>query len=254
MRLAVLSDVHGNLVALETALADLEAQGGADLTWFLGDFVFGPRPLECILRIKALSEADEGKTFKVIGGNVDRDLVTGSFWPSPPAKDAEELRHLIEAWRLTHSLLDWSLNQLGWDEYEFLAKTLGQELSQEVDGYGTVIGYHAVPGDDLALLRPDTPDEQAADYMLDQEGRLGIGGHTHIQMNRTVGHWQLVNVGSVGLSKDRPGYAQYGLFNFKNGQVDVDLRNIPYDIDAVIADAYSVGHPAPQWIEQRLRG
>ena len=58
MRLAVLSDIHGNLTAFEAALADLEAQGGADITWFLGDLAaFGPRPAECVQRVKAMVDA-----------------------------------------------------------------------------------------------------------------------------------------------------------------------------------------------------
>ncbi len=253
LRLAVLSDVHGNLVALETVLADLEAQGGADLTWYLGDFVAGPRPVECIQRIKTLSEANEGKTFKVIGGNIDRDVVTGSRFSMPAAKDADEMRGRSEAWQSRDTMLNWSLSQLGWEEYEFLSKVVGRELWKEIDGYGTVIGYHAVPGDDLAMLKPDTPDEEAVDYVLDREGRLGIGGHTHLQMDRTIGRWRLINVGSIGMSFDKPGFAQYGIFTFQNGEVEVDLRSIPYDVDALIADLYAVNHPVPQWIESRVR-
>lgn len=254
LHLAVLSDVHGNLVALETVLADLEAQGGADITWCLGDLAaFGPRPKECIQRIAALSQAEEGKRFKVIGGNTDRDLVTGSRFALPPAKDAEELLTRSKDVQVRDTVLNWNLSQLGWEEYEFLAKIVGHELTKDVDSYGTVIGYHAVPGDDLAMLRPDTPDEEAVDYLLDREGRLGIGGHTHIQMNRTIGRWQILNVGSVGLPVHQPGYAQYGLLTFENGEVNIDLRSIPYDVDAATADLYTVGHPAPEWIVQRIR-
>ncbi len=253
LRLAVLSDVHGNLEALETVLTDLEQQGGADLTWYLGDLVAGPRPLECIQRIKALAEADEGKRFKAIGGNIDRDVVTGSRFPMEPARDAEEMQARMNAWKARDTVLNWSLSQLDWDAYQFMSSLIGRELAKEIDGFGIVIGYHAVPGDDLAMLHPETPDEQAEDYLLDREGRLGIGGHVHVQMNRTIGRWQLVNVGSIGLSMDQPGYAQYGLLTFQNGQVDIDLRNIPYDVDAVVADLHAVGHPVPEWIEQRIR-
>ncbi len=253
LRLAVLSDVHGNLEALETVLADLEKQGGADLTWYLGDLVAGPRPLECIQRIKALAEVDEGKRFKAIGGNIDRDVVTGSRFALGPAKDAAEMQARAEMWKSRDTVLNWSLNQLDWDAYQFLASIIGRELSKDVEGYGTVIGYHAVPGDDMPILGPDTPDEEAVDYLLDREGRLAIGGHIHVQMNRTIGRWQILNVGSIGLSIDQPGYAQYGLLTFQNSQVDIDLRSIPYDVDAVIADLYAVGHPVPSWIEDRIR-
>lgn len=59
MRLAALADIHGNLVALEAALADLEALGGADRTWVLGDLAnYGPRPVECIQRIQGLHNVE----------------------------------------------------------------------------------------------------------------------------------------------------------------------------------------------------
>jgi len=80
MRLAVLSDIHGNLTAFEAVLADLEAQGGADITWFLGDFVaFGPRPSECVQRLRAIADAvkddDLDLTFPLPGNTDYKDIV-----------------------------------------------------------------------------------------------------------------------------------------------------------------------------------
>src|SRR5215475_4471928 len=95
MRLAVLSDIHGNVLALEAVLADITAVGEIDLTWCLGDLAaFGPRPAECVQRVKALAEAEEGKKFKVIGGNTDRYLVTGERPKQQPAKDAEAFKKM----------------------------------------------------------------------------------------------------------------------------------------------------------------
>ncbi len=122
-----------------------------------------------------------------------------------------------------------------------------------MDGYGWVIGYHAIPGDDEAMLRPDMPDEEARDALLDREGRLGIGGHIHVQMDRDLGNWRVVNVGSVGSSNDAPGRAQWGLFTFENGALTVDLRRVVYDVDAAIADLETVGHPVPKWVVNQLR-
>lgn len=254
MRLAVLSDIHGNLTALEAVMNDIAEQGSMDLTWCLGDLaLFGSRPSECIQRIKALTEENEGKTFKTIGGNTDRYLVKGTRFPMPSLKEAGELEGFVKFLQERDTITNWNLAQLSWEDYEFLKKIRDQELSVTVEGYGDVIGYHAVPGNDESMLKPDTPDEEAADYLLDREGRLGIGGHTHIQMNRHIGRWRLVNVGSVGLSVDKPGYAQYGVFTFENGEVEIDLRSIPYDVDAAIADLYTAGHPVPSWIESRIR-
>ena len=103
------------------------------------------------------------------------------------------------------------------------------------------------------MLRPDTPEEEAADTLLDRQGRMGIGGHTHVQMDRKVGHWRVINVGSVGLSIDMPGRAQWGLFTFEDGDVMVDLRAAPYDVDAAIDDLEAAGFPLPEWWINRAR-
>ncbi|MCU0496257.1 MAG: metallophosphoesterase family protein [Anaerolineae bacterium] len=254
MKLAVLSDIHGNLIALEAVLADLAQESGIDQTWCLGDLaVFGPRPAECIQRIKALNVENEGKTFRVIGGNTDRYLVTGERYPLPALKEAEGLAQRVHDLTIRDTIHNWNLGRLSWEEYEFLAKIRGHELYQMVNGYGVVIGYHAVPGDDEPMLRPDTPDEQARDYLLDREGCLAIGGHTHVQMDRQLGPWRAINVGSVGLSWQYPGMAQYAVIVIQEGQVTIDLRNIPYDVEACIADLYAVDHPAPTWFIEKIR-
>jgi predicted phosphodiesterase len=261
MRLAVLSDIHGNLAAFEAVLADLEAQGGADTTWFLGDYAaFGPRPAECVQRIKAMVDAvkdDEQKkhTVRAIRGNTDRYLIYGQRPKMTAAKDAEGYEPLRAYIRDMDARLEWCLDQLSFDDYDFLHK-LGGEIDLNVEGYGWVIGYHGIPGDDeSAALMPDSNPEEAADAMLDREGRLGIGGHTHRQMDRQIGSWRLINVGSIGFPfDDHPGKAQYGIFTFENGELTVDLRNVSYDFEAVIADSEALGNPATAWLAKTLRG
>lgn len=254
MRLAVISDIHGNLTALETVLEDLAQTPDIDLTWCLGDLAaFGPRPAECVRRIKALAEADEGKTFRVIGGNTDRYLVYGERLRVPTAQDEAEFAQHAQNLIDRDTILNWNFSRLDWECYQFLKSTLRRELSKEVEGYGLVIGYHGVPGDDEAFLLPNTPDEQAADYFLDREGFLGIGGHTHRQMDRTIGRWRMVNVGSIGMSFDQPGIAQYGIFTFDGGKVDVELRALPYDVEGVTADLHTADHPVPHWFASRIR-
>lgn len=254
MRLAVISDIHGNLTALETVLEDLAQTPDIDLTWCLGDLAaFGPRPAECVRRIKALAEADEGKTFRVIGGNTDRYLVYGERLRVPTAQDEAEFAQHAQNLIDRDTILNWNFSRLDWECYQFLKGTLRRELSKEVEGYGLVIGYHGVPGDDEAFLLPTTTTEQAADYFLDREGFLGIGGHTHRQMDRTVGRWRMVNVGSIGMSFDQPGIAQYGIFTFEGGKVEVELRALPYDVEGATADLHTAGHPLPHWFASRIR-
>lgn len=253
MRLAVLSDIHGNLTALEAALADLETQGEIDRLWILGDLAaFGPRPAECIRRVFEVCEAHGKDKSQVIGGNTDRYLVHGIRMPTPAAKDAESFLKLKDSWQARDTSLNWAVGQLSFEDYGQLLKINGREAGLDVEDYGYVIGYHGTPGDDEGFLKPDTPEEEALDALLDREGRLGIGGHIHEQMDRDLGSWRVVNVGSIGMSFDMPGKAQWGLFTFENGAVTVDLRAVEYDVAAMLADMEIVGQPAPDFMARHL--
>jgi len=259
MRLAVFSDIHGNLTAFEAAWADFQAAGGADHLWFLGDFAFaGPRPAECIQRVQAIiaeAEADETRkgTVRAIRGNTDRYLVTGQHMAQKPAENADQLAKMVEGLSHINTVALWGIEQLSFDDYAFLSKLPG-ECDLHAPQFGYIIGYHGTPGDDEGFLTPETDAEAAADALLDREGRLGIGGHIHRQMDRLLpGGWRAVNVGSVGMSFDMPGQAQWGLFTFAEGGVTVDLRAAPYDLEAAVDDLYTVGHPLPAWLEKGLK-
>ena len=254
MRLAVLSDIHGNLTAFEIAWADVLAQGEFDHIWILGDLsAFGSRPAECVQRVRELKESIGKEKFQVIGGNTDRYLVNGTRPKMPSAKDEEAFKKLGQIWQGRDTSLNWSVERLSWDDYEFLKGIRNREVGLNAKGYGQVIGYHGIPGDDEAnALAPDTADETALDALLDREGRMGIGGHTHLQMDRDLGQWRAINVGSVGWSFGAPGMAEWGLFTFDNGTATVDLRRIPYDVDAAVQDFAAVNHPAPDFFTRRL--
>jgi predicted phosphodiesterase len=264
MKLAVLSDIHGNLGALEAVLSDLESVGGADELWILGDLaLIGARPLECVRRVRGLIDAakpaEDGTPpsmrVRAISGNTDRYLVNGSgAIMREPAKDAEAFAKAVAQYRFFSEIIGWTLSTFSFEDYDFLAK-LPSEVGVDAPHYGYVIGYHAVPGDDEGMLLPDTPDSEAADHFLDREGRMGIGGHIHHSMDRrlAIGGWRVVNDGSVGLSFEKPGWAQWALIVFDGGDAHVDLRSLPYDIDAEVAAAKANGHPHPEVLEARLR-
>jgi predicted phosphodiesterase len=258
MKLAVFSDIHGNLTAFEAAWRDYEMLGGADHLWFLGDFAAaGSRPAECIRRVREIVagiETDEDKKGRVrtLRGNTDRYLVTGERMRQKPVEKDEDFPKFVSDIQNFNTMLLWNLSRLSFEDYEFLAK-LAPECDVDVPGYGHVIGYHGTPGDDEGFLTPDMEASEAGDALLDREGRLGIGGHIHRQMDRVIGGWRVINVGSVGMSFDMPAKAQWGLFTFENNDVTVDLRAVPYDMDAAIADLHSTGYPVAAWAEKRLR-
>ncbi len=248
MRLAVLSDIHGNLAALEAVLADLQTAGGADLTWILGDLVaFGPQPAECLAVIRALP----AERTKVIRGNTDRYVTTGAR-PHAERPTAATWAAHVRQMMGRDAAFGWTAQQLDGEAAEYLDR-LGTDLALDVPGYGPVVGFHAGPGDDEMVLLPYTPDDLLLDALLDREGRLAFGGHTHRSMDRDLGTWRFVNPGSVGMPFDGDQRASYALVTFADGAANVDIRRVAYDVEATIAALQASSSPARDFTIERLR-
>lgn len=248
MRLAVLSDIHGNLDALQAVLADLESTGGADQLWILGDLAaFGPDPVACLATIRELPE----ETTKVIQGNTDRYLITGRR-PDLPQPTEENWAELAEQTRVRDANFGWTVAQLTWPEFEYLTK-LGTDLSLEVPDFGWIVGFHAVPGDDEYVLKPDALEIDIVDALLDREGSVALGGHTHLPMDRTAGYWRMINPGSVGFPFDGDQRAAYAILSVEDSELSVDLRRVEYDVQAVIQKLKAVEHPAYDFVVSLLQ-
>jgi predicted phosphodiesterase len=254
MRLALISDIHGNLHALEAVLADLKRAGTIDLIWCLGDLAaFGTHPAECVAGIRSLQAEMGEKKVRVIGGNTDRYIVTGKRPETPAAHDEEGFRKRATSYAQRDALLNWGLERLSWEDYQFLSGIIGRELHTRAEGYGDIIGYHAIPGDDEPMaLRPDTPDEQAADALLDRAGKLAIGGHTHLVMDRKLGSWRVINPGSVGLSLTDIRRAEWALVTIEGNQAAIDFRAVPYDTSALAESIARTGYPHPDFLTSRF--
>ena len=254
MRLAVFSDIHGNLPAFEAMLNDLKNSGDFDQIWCLGDIAaLGGQPHECIQQVKKLREHYGKDTFKVIGGNTDRYLVTGERFPMPAVKEEADYNTFRENLISMSAIYEWNMGRIIWEDYEALSKILGRELRQRVKGYGHIIGFHAIPGNDESMaLRPDTDDEEANDALLDRAGHLAICGHTHLVMERQVGSWLVINPGSVGLSFGNPGFAEWAILTWQEGDLTVDLRRVSYDVQSTLNDWEALGYPKIDWVRQRM--
>lgn len=255
MRLALLSDVHGNLHALEAVLADLQAHGTFDKVWILGDLcAFGARPTECLARLRDLRDTLGKEVVSFIGGNTDRYLVRGERPKGKPAQDEGALPAFRRSVLERDNALNWGLSRLTHDDYAFLSALVGRELAHDVPAYGRVIGFHATPGDDEAMhLRPDTPDDRAEDALLDREGRLAVCGHTHVAMDRVLARWRVLNPGSVGMSFTQAGYAEWAYLTFTAGDAKATFRVLPYDVEATLRDAEAVGYPTMDMLKIALK-
>ena len=178
--LALISDIHGNGVALDTVLADL-ARRGVDQIVCLGDLAAGgPQPHEVIARVRELG-------CPVVRGNADRWLLEGL-----PRGRSLETRRLGE-------VVAWARARLAPDDLDYLA-ALPQTLSVgAADGPG-LFCFHGSPRADVDSLLATTPAAELDQLMAEaSQETLNAAGHTHLQLLRRHRDRLLINPGSVGL-------------------------------------------------------
>ena len=247
MRIAVLADVHGNLPALEAVLSHLEERGGCDETWVLGDLaVFGPFPREVLERLADLPSK------RFVQGNTDRYISTGQRPPQPPVADDSDWSILLSTLEKRDANFRWTLGQLDYRWHSFLSQLPFQQRL-DVPGYGAVLGVHGSPVSDEAGIWAETSDSDLREMLSGTEFRLLLCGHTHRPLDRFLGEVRVINVGSVGLPLDGDRRAAYCILEVADGDGDVALFRVEYDVDSVIDKLSEVGHPAIDWVSSRLR-
>jgi predicted phosphodiesterase len=272
VRRALISDIHGNLEALEVVLSDIQAQGIGEI-YCLGDIVgYGPNPRECIDRVietckmTLLGNHDQGAMFDPDGFNIGAERAI--FWT----------REQLE------SPGDRDNNQKRW---EFLG-----ELPRS-HRYGNFLFVHGSPRNPLSeyVFPEDIYNHRKMERLFQLVGRYCFQGHTHvpgiftqscqffapeeIDLEYTLGEGKvMVNVGSVGQPRDGDNRACYVMLEDglddepSNGAVagsvegEADLapvrpakityRRLPYDFETTIQKIYSIPELEP-FLGDRLR-
>lgn len=213
MRIAVVSDVHGNLVALEAVLADLE-QVRPDVVVQGGDLALGgPRPIEVADRVRELGWPGVlGNTDAVLEGESAIPEGARGFVGPPAAWTRERLGPERVAWLLAHPLV-WG-------------------------GEGVAV-MHAVPDDCWTIVARDATDEALREAYAPLGVPVAAYGHIHHPYVRELDGLTVVNSGSVSLSLDGDVRATYVVVEDDR----VEHRRIPYDVERVAADLEAVGYP-----------
>jgi diadenosine tetraphosphatase ApaH/serine/threonine PP2A family protein phosphatase len=231
MKWAILSDVHGNLEALQAVLADLRREGAEKIA-FLGDAVgYGANPRECLLLLREITEF-------LVAGNHD--------WGAVGLTDVSYFNAAAKAAVL------WTGGELAEEDRAFLR---GLPLVLEVGGITFVHATPHEPGEwNYIFAYPEA--EQAFDAW---NGELAFVGHSHrpvILSKRgrgsvnTLGREtavlekgtrHIINVGSVGQPRDGNPRAAYGLYD--EGERKFLLKRVPYDIPAAQQKIIRAGLP-----------
>ena len=218
MRIAVFGDIHANITALEAVLGDLKQQR-VESSYCLGDLVgYAPFPNEVVDRIRGdgtptiMGNYDDGVGF-------DRDECGCAY------RDPEEQR-------LGDLSLQWTKGKVTPDRKAFL-RSLPPEIRFEAEGKRVRL-VHGSPRRMNEYLFEDRPLSSFQRLAATSEADVLVFGHTHKPYIKRVDGVLFVNAGSVGKPKDGDPRACYVVIDTA-GEVSVEFRRIPYDVQAVAA-------------------
>ena len=225
-RIAVLSDVHGNLLALEAVRAALKKER-PDGVMICGDLVLnGPDPVGVVDAIREL----ESEGALVVAGNTDiavADFDYAAAFPSLMDGIPESIR----------SAAEWAHDELGQERIDWLRR-LPSERRLRV-GEMLLLATHASPGSQTegfdGALDPNVTIERAART----DARVICCGHTHLPEVRDLGWKLIVNAGSAGYVFDGEPTASWALVDVDDAQVGGEIRRAEFDALAV-SNALSV--------------
>jgi predicted phosphodiesterase len=226
-RIAVISDVHGNVPAFKACLADV-ANADVEGVAILGDLTWGPQPLEVLALVDALTVPVWG-----VRGNAERAIIDMASGERPFERPGDS----------------WLIETHGPDGVAAL-REFSPSVSVSVGSIGRIRFCHGSPRSDIELLTPATSAAQITEVTSGVPERTFAHGHTHLQYQRVVAERTVFGPGSVGLpygTNGKPG-ARWALVDDA-----IELRVSDYDIEDAIDVARSVGYPGIVNYEKYLR-
>ncbi len=217
MRIAIFSDVHGNLPALDAVLTDVRSQQ-PDAVYCLGDLVgYAPFPNEVVERIRH-------EAIPTIMGNYDDGVGFERDECGCAYREQEERRRGDQSLR-------WTKAHVTADNKAFL-RTLKPEIRFEADGRRVVL-VHGSPRKINQYLFEDRPTSSFQRLAASSNADIIVFGHTHKPYAKVVDGVLFLNVGSVGKPKDGDRRACYAVLNAVRAQAE--FVRVEYDVATVAA-------------------
>lgn len=215
MKLAFISDIHGNAIALDAVLQDIKEKK-VDQVFVLGDICYrGPEPQRALDLIRALD-------CQVVKGNADEWIVRGVQQGEVPDQALE----------LMNKERDWIVSQLTNESIDYL-RELHTQLKFEIKGV-KIHAFHATPDSLFEVVPPTSSDETILEKLVTSEDDLIIYAHIHKPYIRFVNGKCIMNIGSVGLPFDGVSKASYSIVEISGGSIQTSNVRVSYDVQKVV--------------------
>ncbi|MBR6099340.1 metallophosphoesterase family protein [bacterium] len=220
MKVAVISDIHGNWQALESVIADYQMEC-CERVLCLGDLAMaGPQPNEVLDYI-----INRAPNWTIIQGNTDKMIA--EFDLKMYDKMSKEFPIMANA------LLD-DVDIISQDKKQFL-KELPPRKQLMIEGV-SVLMVHGSPRRNNEDILPNMKMSEIQEIISGETDNLILCGHTHVPCGyQTLSSQTVVNVGSVGRPMTGKPFANYAIIDFDNGSFTVEHREVEY-ADSLAAD------------------
>jgi putative phosphoesterase len=230
-------------------LADIQAQGGVDGYWLLGDYcALGPDPVEVLERITKLPNA------QFIRGNTDRYITTNNA-PEPSLAAVTANPSLLAKHTEVQRSMAWTQGAItvtGWLDW---VAQLPLDIRLTLPDGTRVLLVHAAPGaDDGQGIYPTHTDEELRTLLGQPEADVICVGHNHCVIDRTLENWRVLNPGSLSNPLASDVRASYMIINADEAGYRVQAYRVDYDHMAAIEQVRKVQHPGAGYIIRLLSG
>lgn len=249
MRIALLSDIHGNPMALDAVLGDIATQGPVDAYWVLGDFAgLGYDPATVIQTVISLPNA------RFVRGNHEHYVLSGEGW-HPSLDDARRDTDQVARYAAFAASFGWAKGYVTAAGHLDWMANLPLEQRQVLPDGTRLLGVHAAPGaDDGDGIHPKITDDELRGLAEKADADLVVVGHTHVALDRAVAGVRFFNLGSVSNPLTPDVRASYAILDARDTGYTLELRRVEYDWDAAIAAIERSGHPQARVLVRFLQG
>jgi len=237
MKIAFISDIHANFLALEAVLKDIK-KVKADKIVFLGDAsTLGVRPVESLDLLESLN-------CECVMGNHDEFMI-----------DAEKIYKYTKD-KLVIDTVEWSRQRHLPHHFEFL-RTFKPELRIPLSKDTEIFCSHGSPLSNMENVRPDSSLDSFTELMGEKRNGIFIGGHTHVQMLRNVQGLRIVTAGSVGqpfvgyqMPPVKHPWAEYAVVGDAGRHYSIQFRQVEIDNDRINREILASDSPMNRFISE----
>ena len=226
MKVTLLSDIHGNLPALEAVIRHAEGQMATQIILNLGDSVgYGPNPNEVVLWTQS------ERVINILG-NYDKKVLSK--------------KHRKKAWSGVknpdkRAMFAWTYQALSKKSRRIL-KSMPEQRELTLEGH-KILMTHGSPASINEHLLPDTSENRLKELAAMNKADIILCGHSHQAFVRRVGDVQFINPGTVGRPDDGDPRASYAILDFSEEGLEIEFFRVPYNISSAVQTIRETGLP-----------